>query len=78
MTMRWIRWLRVRLLLATPANAQKRVEVLDQALAALRAEVAALPAPERAARAPDVQALLAEQARARNVLSDALDDRAAR
>jgi len=76
--MRWIRWLRVRLLLATPANAQKRVEVLDHALAVLRAEVAALPAHERAARAPDIQALLAEHARARNVLSDALDDRAAR
>jgi hypothetical protein len=41
----------------------------------LRAEVAALPAHERVARAADVQALIAEQAHARNVLSDTLDDR---
>lgn len=74
--MGWLHWLRVRLLPMTPAAARQRVDTIDRALAALRAEIAALPPDERAARAPDVQALIAAQAHARNMLSDALDDRA--
>jgi hypothetical protein len=73
--MRWLDWLRTRVFPVTQAAAQHHVDAVDQALAKLRAEVAALPAPERVARAADVQALIAEQARARNVLSDTLDDR---
>jgi len=76
--MRWFHWLRVHFLPLTRAGAQKRVDTVDHALAALRREVASLPAEERGARAPDVQALIAEQAQARNALSDALDDRAER
>jgi hypothetical protein len=76
--MRWFHWLRIRLLPVTRASAQKRVDAIDQALADLRAEVASLPAHERAAHTRDVQALLTEQAHARNVLSDTLDDRAER
>lgn len=76
--MNWLHQLRVRLLPVTPAEAQKRVEAVDQALAKLRTEVASLPADERAARARDIQALVAEQARVRNILSDALDARAER
>jgi hypothetical protein len=73
--MRWPYWLRIRLFPVTYAEAQQHVDAIDHALADLRAEVAALPAHERAARAPDVQALIAEQAHARNVLSDTLDGR---
>jgi hypothetical protein len=58
--------------------AQRRVDTIDRTLAALRAEVASLPPHERAARMPEVQMLIAAQARARNDLSDALDDRAER
>ena len=73
--MRWLHWVRVRLFPVTQATAQHQVEAIDHALANLRAEIASLPATERAARAADVQALIAEQAHARNVLSDKLDDR---
>jgi hypothetical protein len=76
--MRWFRWLRVHLLPMTQSQAQQRVKAIDTALATLRAEVAALPADERAAHASDIQALINEQAHARNVLSDTLDDRAER
>lgn len=76
--MRWLHRLRVHLLPLTRAGAQKRVDTVDHALARLRAEVSSLPADERAARAPDIQALIAEQARVRNRLSDSLDDRAER
>jgi len=76
--MRWLYWLREHLLPVTSAQARKRVDTIERALAALRAEVASLPAHERAARARDVQMLLTAQARARNVLSDTLDDRAER
>jgi hypothetical protein len=76
--MRWLYWLRELLLPVTSAQARKRVDTIERALAALRAEVASLPAHERAARAQDIQMLLAAQARARNVLSDTLDDRAER
>ena len=76
--MRWLHRLRVRLLPTTSKGAQQRVDTIDHALAALRAEVASLPPDERASRASDVQALIVAQARARNVLSDTLDDRAER
>jgi cell division protein FtsB len=78
MTMRWFHWLRIHLLPLSRAAAQKRVDALDHELADLRAEIAALPAQQRAARAQEVQTLIAKQARARNVLSDTLDDRAER
>ena len=73
--MRWLHWLRVRLFPVTQATAQHQVDAIDRALANLRAEVAALPPNERVARAVDVQALIAQQAHARDVLSDTLDDR---
>ena len=73
--MQWLHQLRIRLFPVTQAAAQQRVDVLDQALAELRAKVAALPPQERDVRAAEVQALIAEQAHARNVLSDKLDDR---
>jgi hypothetical protein len=73
--MRWLHRLRIRLFPVTYAGAQQRVDTIDRALADLRAEVAALPAQERDVRAADVQALIAEQAQARNALSDKLDDR---
>lgn len=72
--MRWLRWLRIHVFPVTQAAAQHHVDAIDHALAKLRAEVAALPAHERLTRAADVQALIAKQARARNVLSDTLDD----
>lgn len=73
--MRWLHWVRVRLFPVTQAAAQHDVDAIDHALADLRAEVAALPPNERVARAADVQALIAKQAHARNILSDTLDDR---
>jgi hypothetical protein len=76
--MNWLHWLRAHLLPITPAQAQKRVNAIDHALADLRAEVAALPPDQRAARMSDIQALIAEHARTRNMLADALDDRAER
>ncbi len=76
--MNWFHRLRVQLLPVTRAGAQKQVDAADQALAKLRTEVASLPADERAAHARDIQALVTEQARVRNILSDALDDRAER
>ena len=59
----------------TQAAAQQRVDTIDHALADLRAKVAALPPQQRAARAREIKTLTAKQARARNVLSDKLDDR---
>jgi hypothetical protein len=76
--MRWFHWLRIHLLPVSYAAAQQRVDALDHALADLRAEVAALPPDQRAARAQEIQRLIAEHANARNVLSDTLDDRAER
>jgi hypothetical protein len=76
--MRMFRWLRLHIIPMTPAEAQKRVDAVDHALADLRAEVASLPAHERAARAADVHALIVEQAHVRNILSDTLDDRSKR
>jgi len=76
--MRWLHRLRVWLLPLTRSVAQRRVDAIDRALAALRAEVGSLPPRERAARMHDVQTLIAALARARNQLSDALDNRAER
>jgi hypothetical protein len=76
--MGWFHWLRIRLLPVTRAEAQKRVDTLDRSLSDLRAKVAALPADERAAHSQTVQAMIAEHAHARNVLSDTLDDRSER
>jgi hypothetical protein len=76
--MRWLHWLRIHLLPVTRAGAQRRVDTLDRTLSDLRAKVAALPADERAAHTQTVQALIAEQAHARNVLSDTLDNRSER
>ena len=73
--MGWLHRLRIRLFPVTYSAAQQHVDTIDQALAELRAEVAALPAQKRDVRAADVRALIAEQAHARNVLSDKLDDR---
>lgn len=73
--MRWLDWLRLHVFPMNQATAQQHVDAIDQALAKLRVEVAALPADERVARAADVQALIAEQAHARNMLADTLDDR---
>lgn len=73
--MRWLHRLRIWLLPLSRNMAQRRVDALDRTLAALRSEVAALPEHERAARMQEVQTLIAAQARARNELSDALDDR---
>ena len=73
--MQWLHQLRIRVFPMTQAQAQQHVDTIDQALAKLRAEIAALPAQERDVRAADVQALIAEHAHARNVLSDKLDDR---
>ncbi|MBK9941157.1 MAG: hypothetical protein U0Z44_20600 [Kouleothrix sp.] len=57
------------------ANAQRRADQLDRDLAELRASVRALPPEQQAAFAHDIQAMIAQQARAHNDLSDALDDR---
>ena len=73
--MHWLHRLRIQLFPITSAGAQKRVDDIDHALARLRAEIAALPPAERFARERDVQALIAEQAHAHNVLADTLDDR---
>jgi outer membrane murein-binding lipoprotein Lpp len=55
--------------------AQRKVDRIDRRLADLRAKVSALPANKRAAFAKEIQGMVAEQARARNELSAALDDR---
>jgi DNA repair exonuclease SbcCD ATPase subunit len=72
--MRWLNDLVDKLLSPTQA-AQERVDSLDQRLADLRAKVRALPLEQRAAYEKEIQQLLKEQARARNNLDDALDDR---
>lgn len=73
--MHWLHQLRIHLLPITSARAQKRVDDIDHALAKLRTEIALLPPVARSARAQDVQALIAAQAHARDVLADTLDDR---
>ena len=76
--MGWLHRVRVWLLPTTQRSAQQHVDAIEQALAKLRAEVAALPPDERVARSREIQKLLVAQARARAALSDALDDRAER
>lgn len=76
--MGWLHRVRVWLLPTTERGARQHVDAIEQALAKLRAEVAALPPDDRAARLPEIQKLLADQARARAALSDVLDDRAER
>jgi hypothetical protein len=76
--MGWWHQVRTWLLPTTARAAQQHVDTIEKTLAALRAEVAALPAAERVARAHEIQTLLVAQARARAVLSDALDDRGER
>ncbi|HJZ47009.1 MAG TPA: hypothetical protein VKE41_07570 [Roseiflexaceae bacterium] len=56
-------------------RAQQRVDKIDRTLAELRAKVRALPPEQQAAFAKEIQAMVEEQARARNELSNALDDR---
>ena len=73
--MHWLRQLWARLSRLGPGAAQRKVDRIDQTLAELRAKVRALPPDQRAAFAKEVQALVDEQAHARNDLSDALDDR---
>ena len=55
--------------------AQRKVDTIDRTLAELRAKVQALPTDNREAFAKEIQALVGAQARARNDLSEALDDR---
>ena len=55
--------------------AQRKVDMIDRTLAELRAKVQALPTDNREAFAKEIQAMVGEQARARNDLSEALDDR---
>ena len=55
--------------------AQRKVDKIDRTLAELRAKVHALPADNREAFAKEIQAMVGEHARARNELSEALDDR---
>ena len=55
--------------------AQRKVDKIDRTLAELRAKVQALPADKREAFAKEIQAMVKEQAHARNELSEALDDR---
>jgi outer membrane murein-binding lipoprotein Lpp len=73
--MHWFRRIWALLTRLSPAAAQRRVDTIDRTLAELRAKVRALPPEQRAAFAKEIQAMVDEQARARNALSDALDDR---
>jgi len=73
--MRWLRKLWAQLSRVSPAAAQREVEQIDRTLAELRAKVRALPPEQQAAFAKEIQAMIEEQARARNALNDALDDR---
>lgn len=61
--MRWLHRLRIRLFPVTYAAAPQHVDTIDQALAELRPEVAALPAQERVVRAADVRELIANPSR---------------
>ena len=73
--MDWLRKLWAQLSRLTPGAAQRRVDRIDRTLAELRAKVRALPLDQQAAFAKEIQAMIEEQARARNALNDALDDR---
>jgi len=64
-----------RLFRLTPGAAQHQVEKVDRTLAELRAKVRALPIEQQAAFANEIHMRIEEQARARNALNEALDDR---
>jgi hypothetical protein len=70
-----LRQLWERLFRLTPAAAQHEVDRIDRTLAELRAKVRTLPSDQQAAFASEIHAMIEEQARARNALNDALDDR---
>ena len=55
--------------------AQRKVDIVDRALAELRVKMQALPVDKREALSKEIQAMVGAQARARNELSEALDDR---
>ena len=55
--------------------AQRKVDKINRTLTELRAKVRALPPDKRTAFAKEIQAIIKEQARAWNELSEALDDR---
>ncbi len=64
-----------RLFRLTPGAAQHQVDKVDRTLAELRAKVRALPLEQQAAFANEIHMRIEEQARARNALNEALDDR---
>lgn len=64
-----------RLFRLTPGAAQHQVEKVDRTLAELRAKVRALPIEQQAAFANEIHMRIEDQARARNALNEALDDR---
>jgi len=73
--MHWLQRLWQQLTRLSPAAAQRRVDAVDRTLAELRAKVRALPPEQQAAFAREIQAMIEQQAKARNDLNDALDDR---
>jgi hypothetical protein len=73
--MNWLQKLWALLTRQSPAAAQRRVDHIDRTLAELRAKVRALPPEQQAAFAKEIQAMIEQQAKARNDLNDALDDR---
>jgi hypothetical protein len=64
-----------RLFRLSPGAAQQQVDKVDRTLAELRAKVRALPVEQQAAFANEIHMRIEEQARARNALNEALDDR---
>lgn len=73
--MHWFRRLWARIFRLTPGAAQHEVDKIDRTLAELRAKVRALPPEQQAAFADEIHAMIEQQARARNALNEALDDR---
>jgi hypothetical protein len=73
--MHWLQRFWQQLTRLSPAAAQRRVDTVDRTLAELRAKVRALPPEQQAAFAQEIQAMIEQQAKARNDLNDALDDR---
>jgi len=73
--MHWFRQLWTRIFRLTPGAAQYEVDKIDRTLAELRAKVRALPPEQQAAFANEIHAMIEQQARARNALNEALDDR---
>jgi hypothetical protein len=73
--MQWFRQFWARLFRLTPGAAQHEVDKIDRTLSELRAKVRALPIEQQAAFANEIHLMIEEQARARNALNEALDDR---